>query len=99
MCAVTCAVASATCCCLRSCWVGKPVRGWLVWRFHATKMQAKRKRSDETVLTPKCPLKKLSGHLAVVGDVPGQQFLNAADGMIRNAGQHFPQVSFGIEVI
>ena len=43
--------------------------------------------------------KKLSGHLDVVGDVPGQQFLNAIDGMIRNARQHFPQVSFGIEVI
>src|SRR5690348_14348949 len=52
------------------------------------------KRSGGTVLTSKCPLKKLSGHLDVVGDVPGQQIVDPVNGVVGNARQHFPQVSF-----
>jgi hypothetical protein len=32
-------------------------------------------------------------------DVPGQQFLDAVDGVVGDAGQHLTQIGFGIETV
>ena len=38
---------------------------------------------------------KLCGHFVCIGDeVPGQQFADARDGMVGDAGQHLAEIGF-----
>ncbi len=42
----------------------------------------------------------LSGHFRRSGfEVPRQKFVDAVDGMVGDAGEHLPQIGFGIETI
>ncbi len=43
---------------------------------------------------------RLSGHFGRCGmEIPRQQFVDAVDGMVGDAGQHFMQIGFGIETV
>jgi hypothetical protein len=43
---------------------------------------------------------RLSGHFGRGGiEIPRQQFVDAVDGMVGDAGQHLAQIGFGIETV
>jgi len=61
-------------------------------------IQFGRKRSKWTVLLSVHDW--LSGHFGMCGiDIPRQQVFDPVDGMVGDAGHHFPQIGFGIQTV